>query len=148
MKWLVPVIAAVLGFTGLLILGMGFSISAFPGTDLAARALELKLLGAFFIASPWAAILLLRLKFRKDNKFHESILSSGTRKKAVLVHFEETGTFINNAPEVRMVLQIPAECGSSQVFTGVVPLLEAGKLQPGMELDITESEKGMVVHWR
>lgn len=134
---------------GVLIMSMGFSMNPFPGTELAKRALEFKLLGGFFIVSPWISILLLKMRSGKERRFRDSILRQGKKRNATLLSCEETGTFINEAPRVRIVLQIEDEDSGhrTHVFTGVVPVLEAVKIRPGMELDVTESSRGVVIHW-
>ncbi len=149
MTWLLAVITLVFTVVGVLIMLMGFSMNPFPGTDLAKRALEFKLLGGFFILTPWISIFFLKMKFRRERRFRESILKSGERRKAVLLSCEETGTYINEAPQVRMVLQIEDEdCGHrTHVFTGIVPVLKAVLIRPGMELEVTESSRGVVIHW-
>lgn len=149
MKWIVAFITSVFTIAGILIIAMGFGIHAVSGSDLYRRALELKLLGAFFIASPWLSMYFLKLKFRKDRRFHDSIIRSGIRRKAVLVEFQETGTYINNNPEVRVLMQVEDEDGThrNEVFTGIVPFVHAAGLEPGMKLGITESHNGMVIHW-
>ena len=134
---------------GILIMLMGFSMNPFPGTDLAKRALEFKLLGGFFIVSPWISILLLKMRSGKERRFRDSILRQGKKRNATLLSCEETGTYINEAPQVRMVLQIEDEdCGHrTHVFTGIVPVLKAVLIRPGMELEVTESSRGVVIHW-
>ena len=134
---------------GILIMLMGFSMNPFPGTDLAKRAFEFKLLGGFFIVSPWISILLLKMRSGKERRFRDSILRQGKKRNAILLSCEETGTYINEAPRVRMVLQIEDEdCGHrTHVFTGIVPVLKAVLIRPGMELEVTESSRGVVIHW-
>ena len=149
MKWLIGIVTAVFSLVGFIIAGMGFGISAIPGSHLARRALEFKLLGAFFIVSPWVSILLLKLKFRRESRFRNSILEEGTRKRAVLISCQETGTYINEAPQVSMIVQVEDEDGRhrNRAFKGVVPVLKATGIRPGMVLEITENTEGMVIHW-
>lgn len=134
---------------GLIILAMGFAMHADPGTALASRSLELKLMGVFFIVSPWISSCFLKRKFRKERDFTASIMETGTRKSAVLVSCEETGTWVNNEPEVEMVLAIEDDDGNQRnsVFKGVISTSKAVTVLPGMALEITESEKGLVIHW-
>lgn len=134
---------------GLIIFAMGFSIHLDPGTAFASRSLELKLLGAFFIVSPWISSWFLKRKLSKEKNFTASIMETGTRKSAVLVSCEETGTWVNNDPEVEMVLAIEDDDGTlrNSVFKGVISTSKAVTVLPGMALEITENEKGMVIHW-
>lgn len=149
MTWLLVSITLIFSAVGALIMGMGFSMNPFSGTDLAKRALELKLLGAFFMISPWISILFLRLRTRRQTRFREEILKYGTRKKAVLIDFHETGTYVNEDPRVHMVIQVEESDGEHGIkeFTGIVPVLRAVGIRPGMEIEITESRSGMIIHW-
>lgn len=149
MRCYLAVIILVFTVVGLIILAMGFCMHGDPGTGMVSRSLELKLLGVFFIVSPWISIYFLKRKLSKEKNFTASIMETGTRKSAVLVSCEETGTWVNEAPEVEMVLAIEDDDGTQRnsVFKGVISRSSAATVMPGMTLEITESEKGMVIHW-
>ena len=149
MKRLTLFITVFFALTGAVILALGFAMRGAPGSQIAARALEFKLLGVFFIISPWISIFFVRRKFSRDRKFAESVRKTGTGKKAVLLSCDETGTYENDSPEVSMVLSVHEDNGtrSERVFRGVIPLTKAVTLKPGMELRIIESNRGMVIDW-
>ncbi len=149
MRWLTVFITVFFGLTGALILALGFSMKGAPGTDIASRPLEFKLLGVFFIISPWISIFFVRRKFSRDRKFAERVRRTGIAKKAVLLSCEETGTYENNSPELSMVLSVQDGEGTraDRVFRGIVPITRAVLLRPGMELSMIETEEGMVIDW-
>lgn len=149
MKWLSLFITLFFALTGGMLFSLGFSMKGAPGSDIAARSLELKLMGVFFILSPWLSIFFVRRKFSRDRKFAERVRRTGAAKSAVLLSCEETGTYENNSPEVSMVLSVEDGDGTraDRVFRGIVPITRAVLLRPGMELSIIETEEGMVIDW-
>lgn len=149
MRWYSAIIVIVFTVVGAMIFAMGFAIHGDPGTLIHNRSLELKLLGVFFVVSPWIPILFLNLKFRREREFTASIMKNGTRKSAVLVSCDETGTYVNEAPEVEMLLDIENSDGSRHKtsFKGVIAISNAVRVKPGMSLEVTESDGGIVIHW-
>jgi len=148
-RWLTVFITVFFGLTGAVILALGFAMKGAPGTDIAARSLEFKLLGAFFIISLWISIFFVKRKFRRESEFARRVRDTGTVKRAVLLSCEETGTYENNSPEVSMVLSVEDGDGTrvDRVFRGIVPITRAVLLRPGMELSMIETGEGMVINW-
>ncbi len=149
MKWLTLFITVFFALTGAVIMALGFAMKGAPGTDIATRSLEFKLLGMFFIVSPWISLFFVKRKFRRKSEFARGVRDTGTAKKAVLLSCEETGTYENNSPEVTMVLSVEDGDGTraNRVFRGIVPITRAVLLRPGMEFSIIETEEGMVINW-
>lgn len=149
MKCYLAIIVLIFTLIGAIIFVMGFAIHGDTGTTIQDRSMELKLLGIFFIISPWITIFFLNLKLKKDRDFTSSIMEAGTRKSAVLVSCDETGTYVNEAPEVEILLDILDNHGSRHrsVFKGVIAITNAVRVKPGMSLEVTESDRGIVIHW-
>ncbi len=149
MKCYLAIIVLIFTLTGAIIFAMGFAIHGDAGTTIQDRSMELKLLGVFFIISPWITIFFLNLKLKRDRDFTASIMETGTRKSAVLVSCDETGTYVNEAPEVEILLDILDHRGSRRrsIFKGVISITNAVRVKPGMSLEVTESDRGIVIHW-
>lgn len=150
MNWIYGLVVGVFTLGGIFIVILGFA--GHTTTDPSGwidPQLEMKLLGAFFIVSPWIGILILETKFKRDRTFTQSILDRGVLRRAVLSEYRETGTYINNSPKLKMRFLITEEDGDTRTVevTGVVDLLNAVQLKPGLQVTLHESDRGVVVHW-
>jgi len=143
-------VVTVFTLTGAFILVLGFYGSPASGSTLLSDpVLEMKLLGIFFILSPWIGFGLVIIWVRRQNSKDESIVADGTLRQAILIEYDETGTYINNAPEVRLKLEITDHEGTSRIeeVTTCIGILTAACLKQGMVVSIHESPKGIVIHW-
>ena len=111
---------------------------------------EMLFLGIFFIAFPplFTAVLLFRI--RRGNIREETLLEEGIPVEAVLLSMTETGTTVNNAPEIEMELSLNLPDGSTRIVRHrcFVSLLNIVRLSPGDRLLATvdpEDPERMVV---
>ena len=74
---------------------------------------EILFLGIFFIVFPPLFTLFLMFNIRKGNRREEKILRDGIQLEAVLLSMTETGTTVNNAPEIEMELSLELPDGST-----------------------------------
>ncbi len=97
---------------------------------------EMLFLGILFIAFPplFTAVLLFRI--RRGNIREEAILENGVPVEAVLLSMMETGTTVNNAPEIEMELSLNLPDGSTRVIRHrcFVSLLDLAGLSIGDRL--------------
>ncbi len=97
---------------------------------------EMLFLGIFFIAFPplFTAVLLVRI--RRGNIREEALLENGVPVEAVLLSMMETGTTVNNAPEIEMELSLNLPDGGTRVVRHrcFVSLLDIARLSPGDRL--------------
>ena len=100
---------------------------------------EMLFLGIFFIAFPplFTAVLLVRI--RRGNIREEALLENGVPVEAVLLSMMETGTTVNNAPEIEMELSLNLPDGSTRVVRHkcFVSILDIVRLSPGDRLQVT-----------
>lgn len=87
--------------------------------------------------SLFTAILLLRI--RKGNIREETLLRNGISVEAVLLSMTETGTTMNNAPEIEMELSLNLPDGGTRVVRHrcFVSILNLARLSPGDRLQVT-----------
>ncbi len=97
---------------------------------------EMLFLGIFFIVFPplFTAVLLLRI--RRGNIREESLLKDGIPVEVVILSMTETGTTVNNAPEIDMELSLNLPDGGARVIRHrcFVSLLDLARLSPGDRL--------------
>lgn len=111
---------------------------------------EMLFLGIFFIAFPplFTAVLLLRI--RRGNIREETLLREGIPVETVILSMTETGTTVNNAPEIDMELSLNLPDGGTRVVRHrcFISLLDIARLSPGDRLRATvdpENPERMVV---
>jgi len=100
---------------------------------------EMLFLGIFFIAFPplFTAVLLFRI--RRGNIREEILLREGVPVEAVLLSMTETGTTVNNTPEIEMELSLSLPDGVTRVVRHrcFVSFLDLAGLSPGDRLQVT-----------
>ena len=111
---------------------------------------EMLFLGITFIVFPplFTAILLFRI--RRGNIREEALLREGIPVEVVILSMTETGTTVNNAPEIDMELSLNLPDGTIRKFRHrcFVSILDLAGLSPGDRLHATvdpENPDRMVV---
>ncbi len=74
---------------------------------------EILFLGILFIVFPPLFTILLVFNIRKGNRREEKLLRDGIQLEAILLSMTETGTTVNNAPEIEMELSLELPDGST-----------------------------------
>lgn len=97
---------------------------------------EILFLGITFIVFPPLFSAVLLLKIRRGNIREETLLREGIPVEAVILSMTETGTTVNNAPEIEMELSLNLPDGSTRVkkHRCFVSLLDLAGLSPGDRL--------------
>jgi len=99
---------------------------------------EMLFLGIFFIAFPPLFTAILLLKIRKGNIREEELLRSGIPVEAILLSMTETGTTVNNAPEIEMELSMTLPNGNIGKVRHrcFISILDLAGLSPGDRLPV------------
>ena len=97
---------------------------------------EMLFLGIFFIAFPPLFTAALLVRIRRGNTREEALLREGIPVEAVLLSMMETGTTVNNAPEIEMELSLNLPDGGTRIVRHrcFVSLLDLARLSPGDRL--------------
>jgi len=100
---------------------------------------EMLFLGITFIVFPPLFTAALLLKLRRGNIREETLLRDGIPVEVVLLSMTETGTTVNNAPEIEMELSLNLPDGGTRVIRHrcFVSLLDLARLSPGDRLYAT-----------
>ena len=74
-----------------------------------------------------------QLKSFKSHKIFGELLLYGKTTRGQIINYSQTGTYINEQPEIRFKVQFPNERGDmlSKTFENVVPLTELHQLKKG-----------------
>lgn len=120
---------------GVFIIIMAFNIpeavrSGFLGMP---RRTELLVLGIFFIVGPQLYALGLANRMRRGVSETGRIKETGIQGRALVVSALETGTYINNSPQLDLVLdvEIPGMEGRRVELKSCVSVLRLRNVQPG-----------------
>ncbi len=111
---------------------------------------EMLFLGITFIVFPPLFTVALLFKIRRGNIREEALLREGIPVEVVILSMTETGTTVNNAPEIDMELSLNLPDGSIRKFRHrcFVSTLDLVRLSPGDRLHATvdpENPDRMVV---
>jgi len=100
---------------------------------------EMLFLGIFFIVFPPLFTAAFLLKIRRGNIREETLLRDGIPVEVVLLSMTETGTTVNNAPEIDMELSLNLPDGGTRIVRHrcFVSLLDLARLSPGDRLQAT-----------
>ena len=131
--WVIPSVAFIA--SGIFILFMAFSVppsveSGFFGIP---RRTELIALGVFFIVGPQLFSVILALRMGRNVSQTRRIKETGIAGRARVVSAEETGTYINNAPQLELVLdvELPGMETDRIRMKSCVSVLHLQYVQPG-----------------
>ena len=99
---------------------------------------EILFLGIFFIVFPPLFTFFLVFKMKKGNRREAELLRDGIKLEAVLLSMTETGTTVNNAPEIEMELSLELPDGFAMKVKHrcFVSLLDLVNLSPGNRLSV------------
>ncbi len=100
---------------------------------------EMLFLGIIFIAFPPLFTTVLLLRIRRGNIREEALLREGIPVEVVILSMTETGTTVNNAPEIDMELSLNLPDGGTRVVRHrcFVSLLDLARLSRGDRLHAT-----------
>ena len=135
------------------ILFMALSMPDVPGTSgiFGSRRTELIVTGAFFMVSPFLGMLLVWSVIGRFNRKARHLLENGVRGTAEVLSMKETGTTLNNAPQVefRLKVSIPGRETYEAVMKDYISMVELAALQTGSTVDVRvdPEEPGTMMIW-
>ncbi len=95
-------------------------------------------MGAWFILLPLALLLVLKILSARVNRNRATLYESGVKGTAQIISIEETGTFVNNDPQIRFMLRValPGQASYEVGHIEVVPLVKLYSISPGKTLTV------------
>lgn len=130
----VPLLAVGIG-----LLYLGFTASPEALTD---DGYSLKnffyIMGAGFLIFPLMTTLGILLYYKKANDREVNLVQNGIRGEAEILHREQTGTYINELPQVKFLLQItmPDREPYKIKYKDVISMLDLGSINVGAKLPV------------
>jgi hypothetical protein len=128
----------------LLAVGIGFLVFGFmaPPEALTDDGYSLKfffyIMGVSFIFFPLIATLGVGLYYKKINDRETFLIQDGIQGEAEILQREQTGTYINELPQVkfRLLLTIPDREPYEMEYKDVVSMLDIGSITVGAKLPV------------
>lgn len=128
----------------LLVVGIGFIIFGFMTSPevLTDDGYSLRfffyMMGVAFIVFPLAGALGVRFYYKRINDRETFLIQYGIRGEAEILHREQTGTYINELPQVkfRLLLNLPDREPYEVEYKEVVSMLDIGAITVGAKLPV------------
>ena len=130
----VPLLAVGIGF-----LYLGFTASPDALTDDGYSLQNFYyIMGGFFLIGPLITTLGISLFYKRANDKEIYLTQNGVRGEAEILHRERTGTYINELPQVKFLLQITTSEGESyqMEYKDVISMLDLGSINVGAKLPV------------
>ena len=122
-----------------------------PGGIFGSRRTELIVTGAFFMVSPFIGMFMIRFVIDRFNRKARRLIVHGIRGTAEVVSMRETGTTVNNAPQVefQMKVSVPGREPYTAVMKDYISLVDLAALQPGSTVDVRvdPDDPGSLIIW-
>jgi hypothetical protein len=124
-----------------------------PGTGdvFGSRRTELIVTGAFFAVSPLIGNLMVRTIVGRANRKPRRLLQCGVRGTAEVVSMQETGTTLNNVPQVefRLKVSVPGSETYEAVVKDYVSVVDLAVLRPGSVVGVLvdPDDPGSMMMW-
>ncbi len=95
-------------------------------------------MGAWFIGLPLALSLIISLLFVRAASRQRDLVEHGIKGTARIMQTEQTGTFVNNNPQVRfkLLIELPDRPPYEVPHLQIVDLIHLGAINPGSSLGV------------
>lgn len=128
----------------LLAVGIGFIVFGFmaPLEALTDDGYSLKnffyLMGGAFLFFPLISVIGVGLYYKRINDRETFLIQNGIQGEAEILHREQTGTYINELPQVKFLLQVTVsgEEPYQLEYKDVVSMLDMGSINVGAKLPV------------
>lgn len=130
----VPLLAVGIGF-----LYLGFTASPDALTDDGySSQMFYYVMGGFFFIIPLISTIGILLFYKRANNRKTFLIENGIQGEAEILHREQTGTYINELPQVKFLLKIttPFNEGYEIEYKNVVSVLDLNSINVGAKLPV------------
>ena len=147
-------------FLNIVFLGIGgvilFTALSMPheagsGGIFGSRRTELIVTGAFFMVSPFIGMFMIRYIIGRFNRKARRLIQYGILGTAEIISMKETGTTMNNAPQVEFSLKVsvPGREPYTAVMKDYISLVDLAALQQGSTVDVRvdPDDPGSMMIW-
>jgi hypothetical protein len=137
LTWFLNIVFAGVGVM-ILVMALTGPEGAGEGGVFGSKRTEMTVLGVFFIISPVFGHLMVRTIIGRFNRKARLLLERGVKGSARVISMRETGTTMNNAPQVEFELEVTVPGGETYrtLTKDYVSLLELAAMKPGSEVDV------------
>lgn len=96
------------------------------------------IMGGFFLIGPLITTIGISLFYKRANDREIYLTQSGIRGEAEILHREQTGTYINELPQVKFLLQLtmPDRESYQMEYKDVISMLDLGSINVGTKLPV------------
>lgn len=138
-KWMYLIILIPFLAVGIGMIFFGFQASPESLTDDGYPLKEfLYIMGAFFIIMPFISTVGVMLFYKRINDRETNLIENGLKGEAEIINREQTGTYINELPQVKFLLQVTSPYGDSyqMEYKDVVSMLDLNSINVGAKLPV------------
>lgn len=138
-KWIFVITTVPLLAVGIGMIFFGFQASPEALTDDGYPLKDfLYMMGIAFVIFPLITSLGVMMYYKRINDRETNLIENGLKGEAEIINREQTGTYINELPQVKFLLQITTPFGDSyqMEYKDVVSMLDINSINVGAKLPV------------